>query len=162
MKRIESCPSIVDSVSFFDNDANIADSFHADLAPLPARPHGTGLHLHSGALPSVPLALSKTTQSLTCLLCGTVPEHNEFGGDAGRAMSQQVAQPVAQEATSSRAGTGRKDTKALTAEERKQRRCAYWRLCAPSEPTPTDTLSCDAQAREQPAGGEARLLPAVG
>lgn len=54
MKRIESCPSIVDSVSFFDNDANIADSFHADLAPLPARPHDAGLHLHSGALPRFP------------------------------------------------------------------------------------------------------------
>ena len=47
MKRIESCPSIVDSVSFFDNDANIADSFHADLAPLPAAPIN---NLDSGAV----------------------------------------------------------------------------------------------------------------
>ena len=54
MKRIESCPSIVDSVSFFDNDTSIADSFHADLTPLPASPRDAGLQLHSGmfAVPS--------------------------------------------------------------------------------------------------------------
>ena len=48
MKRIESCPSIVDSVSFFDNDTSIADSFHADLTPLPASPSRAGLQLHPG------------------------------------------------------------------------------------------------------------------
>ena len=34
MKRIESCPSIVDSVSFFDNDANIADQYCAQTGTI--------------------------------------------------------------------------------------------------------------------------------
>jgi hypothetical protein len=55
MKRIESCPSIVDSVSFFDNDTHIADSFHADLTPLPASPSDGGLQLHSGESDAPPV-----------------------------------------------------------------------------------------------------------
>ena len=59
MKRIESCPSIVDSVSFFDYDTSIADSFHADLTPLPGSPS-----LHPGASSCVPSVVPAVSSAM--------------------------------------------------------------------------------------------------
>ena len=59
MHRIESCPSIVDSVSFFDYDTSIADSFHADLTPLPGSPS-----LHPGASSCVPSVVPAVSSAM--------------------------------------------------------------------------------------------------
>ncbi len=117
MKRIESCPSIVDSVSFFDNDTYIADSFHADLAPLPASPGDAGLQLHPGALRAICLPAGawhpSRFHSLTPLPRRTVPEHTEIDVAAAPASSPRKDKKEA-------------SGKALSAEDRKQRRCGIF------------------------------------
>lgn len=124
MKRIESCPSIVDSVSFFDNDANIADSFHADLAPLPTEPINS---LDSGARWKHTVRLPRSRSRCADLpVPRAVPEYAAVDVDSIKREAPAGGDPP------------RKDAKALTAEERKQRRCGQPRelLCRPSPASP--------------------------
>lgn len=118
MQRIESCPSIVDSVSFFDYDTSIADSFHADLTPLPGSPP-----LHPGMSSCVPSFMSSVSSEMAGsphTTRRTVPEHNEL-------RTEPDGPDAASPAVSPRKDTG----KALSAEERKQRRCDnFARFCA--------------------------------